>query len=191
MWAPLQRDSQYVNVGCNTPNHMLAYGSVALKQRLYLVTVAGNFHHYTLRWSPCVITYNGSTGGFTFDLSLLPYIMAEVLNCWQVGRWIMWLPESIVIQWSFLYSVDNTTLFRHDIPNIALFICLLTWWLFVIQSFTLMSLAVSFRYNWKEPHTCMTFGTWCEKKQCHSDEMKSVNMKEEGFLKLFPFKGHY
>lgn len=64
MWAPLQLDSQYVNVGYNTLNHMLAHGSLTLKQRLCLVTVAEHFHHYTLGGSPCVITYNGSTRDF-------------------------------------------------------------------------------------------------------------------------------
>lgn len=55
----------------------------------------------------------GVRGIFTQgDLSLLPYIGAEVLSCWQVGLGIMWLFEGIVLQWgSFLFCREAVWLY--------------------------------------------------------------------------------
>lgn len=129
--AQLQLDSQCVSVGCNTLNHMLAHGSLTLKQRLPCHSGRTFSSLYIRRILHIQWEYGGIfTQG---DLSLLLYIMAEVLRCWQVGLWIMWLPERIVIQWSsfvfcrqalWLYSpfqTWNTQHFRLHLSKYGLF----------------------------------------------------------------------
>lgn len=90
MWATLQLNLQYINVSCNTPNHMLAHGSPRLKQRLSLVTVAEHFHHYTLGGSPRAVTYNGIWVIFTHcEMPLLLYVVMNGWRCQHVNLWII------------------------------------------------------------------------------------------------------
>lgn len=104
--SPTPTCLQFISVSCNTLDHMLAYMSLSMKKRCCLVTMAGHFHHHTSRKSPCVITCNGCTGGFShMVLPLLSNIATEVLSWWQSR------PMNYVIIWGDTVTVKPFSIF--------------------------------------------------------------------------------